>query len=57
MWSPNALFLLVGVWLLFIKIRGTRSLAVAHGGWIDGLRKLFGRSLPDVSDSAGPEES
>ncbi len=57
MWSPNALFLLVGAWLLFIQIRGTRSLAVAHGGWITGLRKLFGKSLSEVSDSAGPEES
>ena len=57
MWGPNALFLFVGVWLMFIQIRGTRSLAVAHGGWIAGLRKLFGKSLPAGRDSADPEES
>jgi lipopolysaccharide export system permease protein len=52
MWSPNALFLLVGIWLIFIQIRGTRSLAVAHGGLLDGFRKRFGGKTQPDKDSA-----
>jgi len=55
MWSPNALFFLVGIWLLFIQIRGTRSLAVAHGGWFECFRKIFNKDpCPDKgTDDAG----
>jgi lipopolysaccharide export system permease protein len=39
MWSPNALFLGVGVWLLAVQVRGRRSLALVRGGL--GWRSLL----------------
>ncbi len=39
MWSPNALFLAVGAWLLVVQVRGRRSLALLSGGL--GLRSLL----------------
>jgi len=54
MWSPNALFLVMGVWLLIFQVRGTRSLAVAYGGWTGGLQKIFRKSLPAERNSVDP---
>ncbi len=39
MWTPNALFLAVGIWLLVVQVRGRRSLAPLTGGL--GLRSLL----------------
>ncbi|MBW7997990.1 MAG: LptF/LptG family permease, partial [Candidatus Glassbacteria bacterium] len=39
MWSPNVLFLAVGLWLLLVQIRGRRSLALVSEGL--GLRSLL----------------
>ncbi len=39
MWTPNALFLAVGLWLLVVQVRGRRSLALFTGGF--GLRLLL----------------
>ena len=32
MWTPNAIFLVVGFWLLIVQVRGNRSLALARSG-------------------------
>jgi lipopolysaccharide export system permease protein len=43
MWSPNALFLVIGLWLLALQVRGGRSLAIARGGlgWKTLLRRNY----------------
>ena len=47
MWAPNALFLLIGLWLLIIQVRGSRSLALTRDGlylFVPGkVAGLFGR--------------
>ena len=53
MWSPNAIFLVLGILLLIFQVRGTRSLAVAYGGWTAGLQKIFSKTLPTDRDSVG----
>ena len=39
MWSPNVLFLVIGLWLLVVQVRGRRSLALLSGGF--GWRSLL----------------
>ncbi len=54
MWSPNALFLVVGLWLLVVQVRGRRSLALFSGGL--GLRSLLKMAgFGGRTDDKGPE--
>lgn len=41
MWTPNALFLILGLWLLLVQVRGRRSLALARSGFQLDFRKLW----------------
>jgi lipopolysaccharide export system permease protein len=43
MWTPNVLFLILGLWLLLVQIRGRRSLALARSGFRLDFRKLWRR--------------
>lgn len=43
MWTPNVLFLILGLWLLAVQVRGGKSLAIARSGLdVNVFRKLAG---------------
>ncbi|OGF98553.1 MAG: hypothetical protein A2Z86_03795 [Candidatus Glassbacteria bacterium GWA2_58_10] len=53
MWTPNAIFLVVGFWLLIVQVRGNRSLALARGGIDFNPLKPLARLLRKKRGHAG----
>jgi lipopolysaccharide export system permease protein len=56
MWTPNALFLILGLWLLLVQVRGRRSLALARSGFRLDFRKLWRRLRESGKDTLSRQD-
>ena len=56
MWTPNVLFLILGLWLLLVQIRGRRSLALARSGFRLDLRKLWRRMRKNTNHTVSTQD-
>jgi len=56
MWLPNLIFLILGLWLLVVQIRGRRSLALATSGFQIDFRKFWRRLRPNAKIAPGRQE-